>query len=94
MALVCDEKRVSKFFRLGGSRYRSIRRSGGSRVKIPEHIAERWFLDRLIFEKVVTYEELRRFLSLDDVIRWNEILDARDDEQWLQSKEIEQKMKR
>jgi hypothetical protein len=48
---------------------------------------------RLVVRKVASYEEIRRFWDICDVLRANEWLDIMDDSEWLAMKAAEQKAK-
>jgi hypothetical protein len=36
-----------------------------------------------VARRVAGFEEIMRFWDINDVARWNEILDAQDDHEWL-----------
>lgn len=48
---------------------------------------------RLVIRKIASYEEIRRFWDICDVLRANEWLDIMDDAEWLAAKAAEQKAK-
>ncbi len=46
---------------------------------MPEHLAWRWPVDRLVRRGVARLEEIRRSWSINDVLNYNELLDLEEE---------------
>ena len=49
---------------------------------------------RIVRRGVASYQEVRTFWDINEVIRANELLDIHDDAEWLAAEEMRQKTKR
>jgi len=58
-------------------------RDGHREVELPSHIAVQWTIWRIVKSKIATLEEIRSFWDINDVAACNEILDAKEDAEYL-----------
>jgi hypothetical protein len=61
---------------------------------LPEHLARHAHVWRLVTRHIATYEEIRRYWDLNEVMRANELLDVQDDAEWMAHEDARAKSKR
>lgn len=86
MARLCVAYSIQGFFFALGKRYkpRRPRRPDGS-IELPVHLQRGHNIDRLVLAGVASLEEIRRSWDICEVFRYNELLDVREDVEWLSS---------
>ena len=87
MAHLRHSNAVRGFFVRVGQRYTPRRppKSEGS-IAIPDHMLKNYGVWRIVMARRATYEEIRRFWDLNEVMHANELLDIQDDAEWLASR--------
>ena len=84
MVVFCNSSPIHGFFLAARDRYQPIRPSDvPAQIVIPKRLGRTAFVDRLVTHNIASLDEILQQWDINEVMRFNEILDIQEDTRWL-----------